>query len=109
MSLSSEYRKEREDIDTMEFESGFITYRLFPNECYIVDIYVRPDVRRSGYGSMMADEVKKFAKKQGYQILTGSVDTRLPSAMKSDEVLQRYGFKKLRDEGPMTYYFMEII
>ena len=109
MSLEAEYRKEREDIDTMEFESGFITYRFLPTECYIVDIYVRPEVRRSGYGSMMANQIKSLARRHGYHLLTGSVDNRLNSAITSTEILTRYGFKKLRDEGPMTYFYLELV
>src|SRR3954468_3720877 len=89
MSLAAEYRKEREDIETLEFESGFITFKFLPSECYIVDIYVKPEARRSGYGSLMANQVKSLAKRQGYQLLTGSVNNRLPSATRSAEILKR--------------------
>jgi len=108
MSLAADYRKEREGIETIENEHGFITYKLFPEECYVIDIYVRPEDRRTRIGSMMADSVVKIAKEKGCKILTGSIDTRLISCTQSAKALLAYGFRFLRNDGPTTYFFKEV-
>lgn len=108
MSLSAAYRKEREGVETLELTNGFITYKFLPGECYIVDIYVKPEVRNLGLASSLADRVAFLAQKRGLSLLTGSVDNRLPSAPQSEKVLIAYGMKKGRDEGPMTYFYKEL-
>lgn len=108
MSLFADYRKEREGVDTIEHEHGFVSYKLFSDECYIIDIYVRPDFRKTGLASVLADKVKDIAKEHKCKILTGSVDTRLQSATTSAKVLLSYGFRFLRNDGPMSYFVQEV-
>jgi ribosomal protein S18 acetylase RimI-like enzyme len=107
------YSKEREGLDTIEEENGFLTYRALPSEespqeYRIYDLYVRPEFRKSGLASQMADRVVSLAKQNGCKILTGSVDTRANGATVSVKVLLSYGFKVLRTEGPMIYFVMEV-
>lgn len=108
MSLWAEYKRERENVETLERENGFITYKIFKDECYIIDLYVRPDFRRTYLASNMADEVAALAKKQGCKFITGSVDTRANACTDSIKILLAYGFKLLKSEGFMIYFIKEL-
>ncbi len=96
MSLYSEYIKDREGYQTIEYpDVGFATFRFNDEmkECYIRDIYVRTEHRRSRVAEKMADQISDLAKERGCKILTGSI---IPSMRGSTESLQGllwYGFK----------------
>ncbi len=108
MSLQAMYAKERENMETIEKEHGFLTYKFFPDECRMFDIYVLPEQRKSGLAAQMADEVVSLAKQNGCKILTGSVDTRANGATVSVKVLLAYGFTVLRTDGSMIYFSKEV-
>ena len=57
MSLYAEYIKGRENKEIIEDSLGFATYQITGNECYIVDIYVRPEARMLGRGSILANKI----------------------------------------------------
>lgn len=110
MSLYSDYLKEREGVSTLEVEDGFATYRFNgEQECYIVDIYVRPSLRKAGLAASLANQICGVAKKQGCKFLTGSVDTSTKGVTESMSVLLAYGMKFLRQEDTMIYFYKEIL
>ncbi len=65
-TLYAEYIKERQGINIIEDEYGFITWQPRKDECFIVDMYVRPDYRKQKCGqrllSRLVNEVKNSAK-----------------------------------------------
>lgn len=94
MSLYGDYIRERLGKAIIENDDGFATY-YFVNEktCYIEDIYVRPEARRTHAASKMADEITEIAKKNGCTDLVGSVAPQAFGATESMKVLIAYGFK----------------
>lgn len=95
MSLYADYIKERSSDKIIELDFGFITYRHLADQksTYIVDIYVEPKKRLEGFGSMLADEVLKEAKKLKHEKIIGTI---VPSANGSTESLKAllgYGMK----------------
>jgi|SRR5580698_4575598 GNAT superfamily N-acetyltransferase len=74
MSLYAEYIKEREGKDIVESEKGFATYQIFDNgDCYIQDIYVAPEFRKTGLAVDMQKEIAQIAKEKGCSALMGSI------------------------------------
>jgi ribosomal protein S18 acetylase RimI-like enzyme len=108
MTLYARYLKEREGIETLESEHGFATYLLRPTDCYIIDIYVVPELRQSGLAKQLADQIVEIAKERGIKLLTGSVDRRDPNAQRNEAVLLAYGMRKAREDNFMNYYLKEI-
>lgn len=106
--MYKQYLKEREGLETLETEQGFVTYKLRSSDCYIQDIYVLVDFRHSGVAAQMADKVTEIAKSVGYTIVTGSVDSNANGADISDKVLLAYGMKPYAKEGSVTYYCKEL-
>lgn len=95
MSLYADYIKEREGRNIVEDEDGFATFIFCgpeQKECYIVDIYVRPEKRKTGKAASFADTITDIARKVGCTYLSGSVDARTNGATESLWVLLRYGF-----------------
>jgi ribosomal protein S18 acetylase RimI-like enzyme len=108
MSMWADYIKEREGKESREYLDGFITYKIFFPECYIIDIYVKPECRGTHVATEMADDITRLAKEQGCTILTGSVSEGANGYQSSIRVLEGYGMKEFRKIGEMHYFFKEI-
>lgn len=100
MSLYGDYLKERTEDFILEDVSGFVTYRYIGEKTlYIVDIYVKPEVRHAGYAKALADEVIAEAKKRGCNRLVGTVVPSTKGANLSLRGLWDYGLK-VESAGP---------
>lgn len=92
MSLYLEYLTERTSDSIIETALGFVTYRyLNETQVYIVDIYVRPEFRKAGVCSALADQVVKEAKVKGRAELIGTVQPSAKNSTASLKVLLGYG------------------
>ncbi len=95
MTMHSEYIRERLGDEVLEYDEGFATYRFLDDSgvkaVYIVDIFVRPDFRKTRMASVMADEICEKAKAQGCTRIIGSVSPSAKNATDSLKVLLGYG------------------
>lgn len=109
MSLYSEYLTERTDTQIIEIPQGFLTYKFHQdNTCYIEDLYVKPEFRRSHVASQMADQVCKLARAKGCTKLTGSVVPSAKNSTASMLVLIAYGMKVSRSMNDFIIFEKEI-
>lgn len=107
-SLYAQYVLEREGFQTVETSKGFATYKIEGQECYIRDIYVTPDARKDNIASLMADKITLIAKDKGCRYLAGTVAPNAKGATDSISVLIAYGFKLLKSDTNLIYFFKEI-
>ncbi len=93
MSLFAEYVAERLGDEIIENDKSFVTYRYLNDNksVYIVDIYVKPEYRKSKIASHLADEVVRIAKGKGATELIGTVSPAANNATDSLKVLLGYG------------------
>lgn len=92
MSLYAEYVRERTDDQIIENDKGFATYRFVDNNTvFILDIYIRPDFRKYGEASNIADNIVEIAKKRGCTTLLGGVVPSTKNSTISLKVLLGYG------------------
>lgn len=92
MSLYAEYIKERTSDEIVELAEGFATYRFTDEHTvYIIDIFVKPYLRKSGAARSMADEIVKIAKIKGCTKLLGSIIPSNKDSTISLKVLLAYG------------------
>lgn len=93
MSLYADYLREKTTDNIIETDKGFATYRYLDNNktVYIVDIYVRPDFRKTDVASTMADTIVEEAHKKGCNKLLGSVVPSNKNSTISMLVLLAYG------------------
>lgn len=95
MKMYRDYLKERLGDELIERPEGFATYRYVDDfgtpAVYIVDIYVRPDFRKTRVASEMADDICIAALKDGRKVLLGTVASSSKTATDSIKVLLAYG------------------
>lgn len=102
LSLYGKYIKEREDKDIIESDKGFATYKIFANgECYLQDLYVIPECRKTGLATEMADKVVEIAREQNCGTLVGSVCTDAKGATQNLKVFLNYGMQVNKIVGNM--------
>ncbi len=100
MSLYADYIKEREDKEIVESDLGFATFKTFPNgECYLQDLYVAPQMRKSGLATTMTNQIVQIAKERGCHTLVGSVCTDDNNATRNMKVFLSYGMQIQRVVG----------
>ena len=95
MKMYADYIKERLGDEIVIRDEGFATYRHTDfngiASTYIIDIYVRPDFRKTKIASEMADEITKVACQMGSKQLIGSVVPSAKGSTDSARVLLSYG------------------
>lgn len=108
MSLYGSYIAEREGYNIIEDEGGFATYKIFPDGCYLRDIYVKPELRKGGLASYLADMVLLKAKEAGCKVVLGSVSPDANGATTSLKVLLAYGFELSGMDDKLIYFKKDI-
>lgn len=109
MSLYADYIKERENKECIDNEYGFITYKISGADSYIVDFYVRPEYRRTGKGTELANLAAEAAKASRCTRLLGSVIPDTNNSTESMKALMWYGFKLLWARENFIMLFKEIL
>lgn len=92
----ADYIKEREGFDIIEDQYGFATYKIFGEECYLRDIYVTPQYRRSSIAMSYCDQIEQIAKESGCKFLTGSIAIGANGNTESLKAVLAAGFKLQR-------------
>ena len=93
MSLWAEYSLERANIETIENDVSFLTYKIELSECFIQDAYVQPGARNIGIGAEMIKKLETIARERGCKFVTCFV---CPGALHADVSLKAVigvGFK----------------
>lgn len=76
-SLYGQYIEEREGKNIIESEYGFITLQNLEKTCYLIDIYVVPEKRKTGEARRLGQLAEKCARDSGY---TSVITTVVPTA-----------------------------
>lgn len=92
-SLFGQYILEREGKGILENEHGFLTYKIHGEECYIEDIFIKKESRRSGAATEMAKEIESMARAEGCKFLTGTCVPSTRGATESMRAMLGYGFR----------------
>ena len=107
MSLWSEYREERNEAKFIEKENGFASYSIHNDECYLQDIYVRPEFRKTGLAKELADEVCKKAIEGNCKRLIGSVVVGTRGDSLNLRLLLEHGMKLLSVNNNIIYVYRD--
>lgn len=92
MSFYADYLRERTSDEIIETEDGFATYRFIEaGTVYIIDIYIKPESRKTRAASNIADTIVEAAKLRGCNKLIGSVAPSTKGSTTSLKVLLGYG------------------
>lgn len=92
MSLYKDYQSELEQKPVIETETGFIQYGFHGTDCYIENVYVKPEFRRTKEGSKLLNLVIDDAKSKRCLRLFGSVVPNRNGATTSLKIQLALGF-----------------
>ena len=92
MEKYKEYIKEREGLELLESENGFVTYSMNSECFYLAEIYVRPHVRGSLEAYKLFKRCVQMAKENGCVSILGSVDDTTIGWENSVNLMTRLGF-----------------
>lgn len=76
MSLDSLYERyvyERLGQAVLRKEFGFITYKITNKECFIVDMYIDFNLRKTGLGKQLLEDLVSIAKSKGCDVVTSNI------------------------------------
>lgn len=92
-SKFAEYIKERENAYVIETNKGFASYSILGEVCYIRDLYVLPEFRRSKVASDFAKAVAEAGKAAGCKTLVCGVAPQANGTTGSLSVILANGFE----------------
>jgi ribosomal protein S18 acetylase RimI-like enzyme len=105
MEMYKAYLEELHDGKSIvSTDYGFASYWIREKECYIEDIYTKPEYRKAEYASKLADLIAQIAIEQKCKYLTGSVIPTANNSTKSLKVLLGYGFKLCLAEENLIWF-----
>lgn len=102
-SMYFDYIKEREDSCTLANQHGFVIYEIDGDECYISDLYVRPESRRSGKAFELMKQVLDRATESKCKYILGAVNITSLTAPKTMMAMLRMGAKMLKCDDNLIY------
>ena len=108
MSLYGDYIKAREGREIIEDEDGFATYKIFGEECYIADVYVRPESRKNLKSWKYIDQIREIAREKGCKCLTTTVVPVLEGSTFSTMAILQYGFRLHSSKENMIIFVKEL-
>jgi GNAT superfamily N-acetyltransferase len=108
MNLYEQYVKERENLDVIKTDRGFIHYRIeFPN-CVINDCFVLKEFRQDGHATFLVNQVFEICKQAGIKSVFCQVDDQAKGHMVSAKALENFGFEFIKKENHLSFYKMEV-
>lgn len=69
------YIKERENKEMLQFDCGFITYKIYPEnkECFLADMYIDPKHRGTNAVAVFVNDLARVAKESGCDHISATV------------------------------------
>lgn len=108
IDLWAAYFKEREGFETISTDVAVANYKITGDTCYLKDIFVHPEFRKSGEGSVVTDKIAVIAKDNGCRYLTGSIVPSLPGSTGTMYAMIKYGFKLKESHNDFIILFKEL-
>ncbi len=103
------YLKERLNKEYFETAHGFVIYSWYLDDAiYIEELYIKPEHRLEGFGTVMVDAVCDIAKKAGKKYLVGTIDPRANGSTVSMKALLAYKMQLWRLEDGLIYLSKEL-
>lgn len=72
-SLYAKYISERQEGKILEDSFGFVAYRIIGPECFIIEMYISPESRKSGMARSLVSKLESIAKEHGSTHITGNI------------------------------------
>lgn len=108
MDLYKLYIKERENLDEIKTDRGFVHYRIeFPN-CVLNDCFVKKEFRNDGHATFLVNQLFELCRQAGVKAVFCQTDKRSNGHGVSRIALENFGFELIKEDGPISYFKMEL-
>lgn len=110
--MYSLYVFEREGLRELRKDYGFIHYKITGEgenkECFLSDLYIIDECRRSGKSHKITNELVELARQEKCKWLTTMVDLSTNNVESSLGTILKYGFKLADADGRIMSFAKEI-
>lgn len=72
-SLYFQYIKERENLDFVEIEEGFFTYKINGDECYLNNVFLKPEHRGTPATIKIMNKIIEAAQSRDCKLISANV------------------------------------
>ena len=106
--MYEQYIKERENLDTIKTDKGFICYRINFPHCWINDCFVSKEYRQDGHATFLVNQIFEICKQAGVEDVLCQTDERAIGVQLSRLAILNFGFEEVKKDGPLIFYRMEV-
>ena len=106
--MYAQYVKERENLDEIKTDKGFIHYRIEGDICVINDYFVLKEFRQEGHGYFLANQVFELCKQLGIKMVYCQTDERANGHKFSQFTIENFGFDLFEKSETINRYRMEV-
>ena len=106
--MYAKYVKEREGLEEIKTDRGFIHFKIKNGIGWINDIYILPEFRKDGHATFLANQVFELCKERGVKEVGCQSDERANGHDLSKTAIENFGFELYHKSGDLNYYKMEV-
>lgn len=106
--MYDEYVKEREGLDTLTWDNGFIHYKIDGETCLLSDMYIKPEFRGKELSHEMANYLSNLARDKGCRVIMTICDLKGRNPESSLLTILKYGFKVFNIKETTIYFSKEL-
>ena len=107
-NLRAEYIKEREGVDTIDTDYGFLEYEIIKNGLLIRNLYVAPSHRNGAALMNLINMASDVAKENCCDVLIGTIQTNVNGASRVMAAALKIGFQIVNCEDQAIWIRKEI-
>ena len=107
--MYGKYVKEREGLDEIKTDKGFIHYKMVGESCIISDYFVLPEFRREGHGDFLGNMVFEICKDAGIKTVYCQSDEDANRHDISRAAILAFGFKEIDKNENIHIYSMGVL
>lgn len=68
-----DYAKERQSLENIQTEAGFVLYKIIGEECFLAEVYVKPEFRNGDAIKELISRVSEIALLNKCKVLSATV------------------------------------
>jgi hypothetical protein len=107
-TLYFDYIKEREGLEVLENESGFITYKITGDECFIKNMFITPKMRSTFLLKNMIDLLCEIAFIRKCKFISANIDLQDEGAGRTLVAALKIGFRLARAQNDILLIIKEL-
>jgi hypothetical protein len=106
--MFEKYMKERQGADCLKTEKGFLFYKVEGQECFIADMYIEPEFRKSGVFEGFIDALSEIALMKSCKAITATIYLNDKGCNRTLNAAFKVGFKLAQANNNVLFIVKEL-